>query len=212
MSARVVKFFWADELKKIEDEMKRFEDSVMRVVQTGEIAGIKIVVEDITMALEKISLETKRNTESITKLGSGLYENTNAIDKISSVLKDNWESIVGTQVEVENIRTQVDENKGAIEDLEQQSNSALLQMYERPSLTPFFAGLEEELKILKQLLESFRACAIMQYSGVGKTQLAVAFVEQMENEGLITGGSFWVSVHGSESKSVSSLVNFAEAL
>ena len=52
MSSKAVQFIWANELKTIEVQMKRFEDSVLRLMQTGEIAGMKIVVEEITSAVE----------------------------------------------------------------------------------------------------------------------------------------------------------------
>ena len=198
MSSKVVRFLWANELKTIEGEMNRFEDSVLRVLQTGEIAGMKIVVEEIAFAVEQAIHSTKQNTD--------------AIESMSSVLENNTRIIADTQETVGMMRTELDENKTAIENMKYKSGPALAQLRERPSLTSFFVGREEELGRLERILDSFGAAAIMQYGGIGKTQLAVAFVELVENKGLIPGGSFWVPLHGNKPQAISAMANFAEAI
>lgn len=42
---------------------------------------------------------------------------------------------------------------------------------DRLAVTPFFTGRENKLEQLKRILDDYASCAIMQYGGIGKTQL-----------------------------------------
>ena len=198
MSSKVVRLVWATELKAIEDEMKRFEGSVLRVVQTGEIAGLKSEVKEITLSVEHVTLEMKQKTK--------------VIEMMSSTVRDNTSAIGDTQETVGLLRSAMDQHSTAITNLEDKSGPPLAQLHEYPMLTPFFVGREEELDKLEEKLNSYGAAAIMQYGGIGKTQLAVAFIERAENKKLIPGGSFWIPMHGNKSQAVSTMANFAEAI
>ena len=191
MSSKIVRFLWADELKKIEVEMKRFEDSVLRVVQTGEIAGIKIEVKEVTSTVGELKLDTDRNTAAIQRMQS---------------------EVKVTPTEFGSVRKKVEVHSTKIADLESKCGPALPQLSERPTLTPFFVGREEELNRLNSILKSYGAAAIMQHGGVGKTQLVVAYAERAEKSNWISNEAYWVSMHGDESRAVSSLANFAEAI
>lgn len=68
----------------------------------------------------------------------------------------------------------------------------LPQMRQRSSLASYFAGREEEMEMLKPILDSYGSAAIIQFRGLRKTQLAEPFAEWAERNKWITGGTFWI--------------------
>lgn len=85
-------------------------------------------------------------------------------------------------------------------------------IYERSSVTPYFTGREEEMSTLENTLDKYNSAAIMQYGGIGKTQLMTAFAEKAEKKSWISGGSYWTQAHGDKNKLLSALVRFASSL
>ncbi len=84
--------------------------------------------------------------------------------------------------------------------------------YHPPSLSSFFVGRDEERRNLLRILERYGSAAITQYGGAGKTQLMVSFAEYAHDQGLVSGGIFWVIADGSKEKVLSSFVDFVQRL
>ncbi len=72
-------------------------------------------------------------------------------------------------------------------------------------------GTEEQHELLG-ILERYGSIGITQYSGAGKTQLMVSFVECAHEQGLVPGGIFWVTADGDKEKVLSSFVEFVQSL
>lgn len=82
----------------------------------------------------------------------------------------------------------------------------------RPKKTPFFVGRDNELDQIKNILDEYGSMAVMQYGGIGKTQLATAFADRAEKKGWVPGGSFWIRMGGKETDAIDSLAEFTESL
>lgn len=85
-------------------------------------------------------------------------------------------------------------------------------MHYRPGVNSYFVGCERELYSLEQKLYKYGSVAVMQFGGVGKSQLTAAFGEKDERSQMVPGGSFWVGAHGDRSQIVHSLADFTESL
>ena len=66
------------------------------------------------------------------------------------------------------LRTEIDEHTTTIANMKRDSRPVLAQLGERPTLTPFFVGREEELAKLEHIMVTHGSAAIMQYGGVEK--------------------------------------------
>ncbi len=81
-----------------------------------------------------------------------------------------------------------------------------------PSLSAFFSGRTSELGTLRAILQKWGSTVIAQYGGVGKTELMIALAERAEQDGLVPGGVFWVTVDGGKEDVIESLAKLAEEL
>lgn len=73
-------------------------------------------------------------------------------------------------------------------------------------------GRTQELTQVMEILAKFGSAAIVQFGGVGKTQLMTAFAEKAERDGKIDGGTFWITADGTAARIVDSLANLWEKL
>lgn len=85
-------------------------------------------------------------------------------------------------------------------------------MKRRPRLTSFFVGRDKELDQIKSILDEYGSVAVMQYGGIGKTQLATAFADRAESSGWVPGGCYWIRMGGRRSDAVESVAEFTESL
>ncbi len=82
----------------------------------------------------------------------------------------------------------------------------------RPSLSPFFSGRTKEFNTLTEMLGKRGSALIIQYGGVGKTELMIAFADRVERDEQVLGEVFWVKIDGDEKDVLGSLARVAEKL
>lgn len=83
---------------------------------------------------------------------------------------------------------------------------------DKPSLTLYFVGREDEMVELKKILDEHGSVCITQIGGAGKMQLMIAFAEQAEEMNWIPVGCFWISAHGSTSNILNAVADFTEKI
>lgn len=76
----------------------------------------------------------------------------------------------------------------------------------------YFVGRDEELRNLKTALIEHGSAAITGHGGLGKSQLMTAFAERAENDGDVTGETFWVTADGEALQVVKAFATFVQIL
>ncbi len=82
----------------------------------------------------------------------------------------------------------------------------------RPSVSAFFVGRTKELDRLRNILEKRGSAVITQYGGVGKTELMIAFADGAEQQELVPGGVFWMTVDGDVRDVLGALAGLVEKI
>lgn len=79
-----------------------------------------------------------------------------------------------------------------------------------PDLNPYFSGRSSQLRHLANALDKHSSVALTAPSGTGKTQLVLACAKNLQNDGLVPGGVYWLSVDGDAYAIVLAIANLLE--